>query len=417
MRRRARFLWSILSSRSLSPLVIGAFLLVYVGIGYFTDDALIALMGLTRSNPLLLALLALLPINSACRLIAEAHAFRTRRQALAGRPCEGCAGLFDEAVTLPGDGGLAEVQERLARRGYAVRPSAASLAVMRGIPVFPLRAMYLAATCCLFAGILISLSTRTAARGALVEGAPFSMTGGSGVIERIVLGDFTGHPLFRGLAIVAAPADAPHSRLTFGLYPPTRFRGEFVYPRYLGINLHLRFSAPDLSGVYEDDIPANLYPPGKEERIGIPGSSYRFFFSLLAPDDGTDPYVTGRMTFAYRLLNGAQPVASGVISRGGQAEAAGCRLELSDARRMVVTDFIGDNGVFLIWTAGVLYTVALLLWLPLRLFLPRREMLFCRADGALSAFSRAEGRRRAHARVFHEILDVIEARRASPPVP
>jgi hypothetical protein len=65
----------------------------------------------------------------------------------------------------------------------------------------------------------------------------------------------------------------------------------------------------------------------------------------------------------------------------------------------------------LIWTAAILFIAAGSIWLPVRVFFPRREILFhLEKDGTL-AFSRAEGRRRNHAGVFHEALDALEAAR------
>jgi hypothetical protein len=75
---------------------------------------------------------------------------------------------------------------------------------------------------------------------------------------------------------------------------------------------------------------------------------------------------------------------------------------------MVVTDFIQDNGVLFIWTAGILLTAALISWLPVRLFFPRREMLFSRLEtGVIRACSRAEGRGRRHGEVFNKTLDQL----------
>jgi hypothetical protein len=79
---------------------------------------------------------------------------------------------------------------------------------------------------------------------------------------------------------------------------------------------------------------------------------------------------------------------------------------------MVAADFIQDYGVPLIWLAVLLFVVALLLYLPVRFGNPRREILLQRSDGGIQAFSRAEGRSRQHAGVFHETLDQLAGDRA-----
>ena len=82
-----------------------------------------------------------------------------------------------------------------------------------------------------------------------------------------------------------------------------------------------------------------------------------------------------------------------------------------------MTDYIGDNGVLLIAIAAVLFTIAGSVWFTVRLFFPRREMLFRSERDVIRASSRAEGRERKHAGLFHEVLDFLEAKRpaAQPP--
>jgi hypothetical protein len=110
-------------------------------------------------------------------------------------------------------------------------------------------------------------------------------------------------------------------------------------------------------------------------------------------------------------LKGKEVIFTGSAPAGGEFARDGYRLAFPDSRRLVITDFIRDYGVFLIWTAAILFSLAVALFLPLRCFLPRREMLFLNKTGGIRAFSRAEGRRRMHAGVFHEALDALETAR------
>jgi hypothetical protein len=82
---------------------------------------------------------------------------------------------------------------------------------------------------------------------------------------------------------------------------------------------------------------------------------------------------------------------------------------------MVITDFVSDYGVFLIWAASILLAIALSVWLPLRLLFPRREMLFRSEADIVRAFSRAEGGERKHAGAFHEALDLLEMKKSERP--
>jgi hypothetical protein len=192
------------------------------------------------------------------------------------------------------------------------------------------------------------------------------------------------------------------------MYPPSRYGGAFVYPRYLGVGLLIRFSAPDLPTGYEKHAILSIYPPGNEANVEIPDSPYRIVFSLMKANDGSDPYMTGQMVFQFRVLKGKEVLFVGSAPRGGEFVKGGYRLALPDSRRLVITDFIRDNGIPLIWTAGILFVIAACVWLPVKIFFPRREMLFRAGPDVINAFSRAEGRERAHGGVFHEALDLLE---------
>jgi len=412
MIRLLRSLYRILASRALTPIVIGIFLLLYIGIAFFTEEALIILIGIAKTSVILIVLFSLIPLNRLLRLFVEVKGYLDGRRALQGRSDAARSGLFDETVEVGTLSSFSGVERRLVASGYTTHGREDSLSAWRGVTTFPARLIFLAATVCLFSGILLSLGGRVSFRDAVVEGEPFpTPTGTGGMVERIALDKSTKPFLGKTLAIEVAPANSDEQRAVFGLYPPLRYDGAFVYPRYLGLKLLYRFSAPDLPTAYEASNILKLYPPGKEDRKEIPGSPYRLVFSLVRPEDGTDPYMTGRMTIFFKLLKGDDVVASGSAPRGGEFVGNGYRLGFPDIRRVVITDFIRDRGVFLIWTAGMMFVLAVCVWLPIRSLFPRREMVFVTEGGRVRAYSRAEGRRRRHAGVFHEALDLLESER------
>jgi len=414
VRRLLETISGVLGSRALPPLVIGCFLLLYIGIAFATYDTLVVLMEIARTNVVLLVLLALLPLNHLIRLLRETASHLKLRRALHGATVGADPGLFDETVPLSDAASFAGLEARLVAEGYRTRRLPGALAAWRGGGNFPARICWRVATCLLFAGILISLTTRTSTRGAIIEGEQLSAASGGGKVERVVLAESRGAILSKSLAMEVAPPDR-EARRVFGLYPPSLYRGAFVYPRYLGIGLFVRFAAPDLPGGYEKHCILNIHPAGKEDSALIPGSPYRLLLSLERPEDGSDPYRTGRMNFLFKLFKGKDVLFAGSAPTGGEFVRDGYRISFPDARRLVITDFIRDYGVLLIWTAALLFVIALGLWLPVRVCFPRKEMLFLvEADAAL-AFSRAEGGRRRHAGAFHDALDLVEARRATTP--
>ena len=412
MKRLLHAILGVVSSRALAPLVIGFFFLLYIGIAFFTDETLITLMAFTRNSRILAGILALIPLNFASRIVREALRQVAMHRALTGKPTDGMSELFDETVELQAAPPLQELESRLAAEGYKTRRSENALATWRGISMFPARILFLTATFCLFTGILISITTRTSHRQMVIEGEPLPMLEGiGGLVERITLANSSGSILRKTLAMEVAPSGSGYGKRIFGIYPPSLYGGAFVYPRYLGLALLLRFNASDLPIGLEIPCTLNIYPPGKEAVAAIPGSPYRIRFSLVNPDDGTNPYMTGRMVFRFKVLKDKEAIFSGTAPSGGEFAYENYRIALPDARRLVITDFVGDSGVYLIWTAGMLFLVAAGAWLPVRFIFPRREMLFVCGPDAVNAGSRAEGKVRRHAGIFHEALDFLEVKK------
>lgn len=408
MKRLLRTLWNGLSSRAVTPVVIGIFAFIYVVIAFGTDEALTVLMEFTRRSGILALLLALIPINGLIRLQKEVSGFIKRRRIRAGKPQDLPSELFDERVELPGSPSFSGVENRLVAAHYKFRTTENVMSAWRGIDSFPVKMVYLVGSFCFFAGILISLTTRQSERGMVVEGEPFPLATEEARVERIVLKDMPGPFLAKTLAIEVSSPNPGAGKRVFGLYPPSRTEGFFVYPRYLGIGLLVRLSTPD-GGNYEKHSFLNIYPSGKEDSTEIPETPYRLTVSLAEPEDGKDLYVTGHMTFLFKLLKGKDLLFSGSAPVGGEFAHDGYRVAFPDFRRVVVTDFIMDYGVLMVWTALVLIIVVGIVWLPIRLFFPRREMYFVNRPEGTRALSRAEGGARKHNGVFHELLDHLDA--------
>jgi hypothetical protein len=449
VKRLLKAIWAVVSSRALPPLVCGVFLLTYIGIAFGTDETLTALMEFTRKSVILAVLLALIPLNSLCRIVLETDRHLKRRRALTGAGTDAPAELFDASVSLQvspphaaelptpdplgpigsrsfrpdrvpvpptASSAFAELEGRLGAVGYRCRRTESALAAWRGISIFPARLLFIAGTFCLFAGILVSLTARSTHRVNVLEGEPLpTAKGGGGLVEKISLKASSGAILDKILTLEVAPSAAGDGRKAFGLYPPSLYRGYFVYPRYLGIAPVIRFSAPDMQSVFEQRAALNIYPPGREDRLEIPGSPYQIVISMATPDDGSDPYMTGRITFNFKLSKGKDLLMAGSVPAGGELAREGFRLAIPDFKRMVTTDFILDYGVLLVWTAAILFLGAVCIGLPVRVFLPRREMLFTSGADGIRAHSRAEGGRRRHGGVFHEALDLLEVRRLDVP--
>jgi hypothetical protein len=420
MKRLLNVILKAVSSRALPPLVIGFFFLLYIGIAFFTDETLITLMAFTRTSLILAGILALIPLNRVLRIVHETGGYLTMRRLLAGKSADAAPGLFDEVVKLPAAPSFPELRDRLAAVGYKTRCSENVLAAWRGTSMFPARLLFLVGTFCLFTGILVSITTRTSHRQMVIEGEPLPMPEGvGGRVERITLADSSGSILSKTLTIEVAPSSSGYGKRRFGIYPPALYGGSFVYPRYLGLALLLHFSAPDVPAGIEKPCILNCYPPGKEASEEIPGTPYRIVFTIPEPDAGIDRYIsymTGNVTLQFKLLKGKEVIFTGDAPGGGEFVRDGYRLAFPDVRRLVVTDYIGDYGVLCIWAAALFLGAAVCIWLPVRAFFPRRDMLFRFDQGVTTACSLAEGRARRHAGEFHEMLDLIDAKRDEPSI-
>lgn len=405
MKRPLVTLSALVSSRALTPLVIGVFLLFYIGIAFFNDDTLITLMEMTKRNFLLLVLLALILLNTLARVAFEFGRFRRRRK-MFGRG-EFAAGIFQEEITIPGRVVSNGLEGFLRAAGYKSRRTSDRISAWRGISNFPARVFFLIGVFCLFAGILTSLVTRVSHREALIEGEPLPKSfGGGGVVKKIDLRKKTGFFLEQSLSVLLLTDDKKEEY--FGLYPPSSHNGSFFYLRFLGIAPQVRFNAPDLPDGYATYLILMIYPPGKEDSADIPGTAYRIEFRLESPADGGDPFVTGKMSLKFRFLRGGKFQFDGIVPIGGEFRRGGYSLAFPDFRRYVATDLVRDWGVWLIWMAFGLFVFAFLFWLPVRLFFPRQEILLLEEGDCLIACSSAEGRALRHAGVFHELLDKLE---------
>lgn len=400
------------SSRAVAPLVIGFFFILYVGIAFFTDETLITLMAFTRTSLVLGVILAMIPLNSALRMLHTSLWYLKMTRMLTGKSDDLSPELFDETVDLPVSPPFQELEKRLSAEGYKTLRYNSTLTAWRGISNAPVRMLFLAGTFCLFAGILISTTTRTTRRQMVIEGEQLPTPSGTGgIVERIVLANVSGSILSRTLTMEVAPSGSGYGRRSFGLYPPSLYGGSFVYPRYLGLALQLRFYAPEMQTGTEVQSFLNCYPPGKEASEAIPGSPYRIVFSVPEPEAGSDRYssfMTDNVTLNFKLLKDKEVIFTGSAPGGGEFVQAGYRLSFPEIRRLVVTDYIGDYGVLFIWGASLFFAAAVALWLPIRFFFPRREMLFRYENDSTRACSRAEGGSRNHAGVFHEALDLVD---------
>lgn len=406
MKRTLLALISLLSHRLLSPAVCALFLLLYIGIAFFTDETLVTMVQLIGHNPLALGLLALVAINALLRMIAGIRRWRIARKVAAGLLPADCGLMGRESIAVAGLLDIDETARILRAEGYRVAVRESFVAARRGWSLLCPRLLWRLAVCLLFAGVVLSLSSRQSQRVPVIEGEVLELAGTAPrTVERITLEDAPGHWfLQRRLAITMAAPDG--GRDSYGIYPPGILGNSFLYPRYLAVAPLLRITEPGI-GVSEGFQLIMLYPPGREDMVALSGE-YRLKLAILPREGVADPFVSGRFDLHVRLLKGDQLLSEGDVPFGGRFESNGLSVELLDARRYVVTDFVRDYGVLCIWMACAAALLAVTLYLPLRLIWPRREMWFSSdGQGGVSAWCSSEGRTRQNEALFYDLLDKI----------
>ena len=406
MRRLAGRMVAVLASRAVTPLLVLLLFLLYVGIAFVSEEPLVTLMGVIRSNPPLVLLLAFMPVNLVLRAL-RAVISAVRRRALArGRDVDP-GGLFDAEVEVAGGARWDDLAPWLSARGYRVLPQGDLVVARRGLAFLPARLLLLLGACALCIGIGLSVLTRHSVPTAIIEGEPLPGEVNPGArVERIILrADPQAWLLNRKLTVrVSRPTG---ELVSYRLYPPGLAGRYFLYPRYLGLAPLVAFSAPDLAPRRPDFYTLMLYPPGREDTAEFRGTPYKIWFSLESPPSGADPLVSGEIVLVFRVVREGKTLFEGSLPAGGSFSKDGFTLAVPQVRRVLATDFVYDPGLVFLWLAFSLLTAGLLCGGALRLFAPRGELLFRRREGGVRAWFRSEGRARAHAGVFHEALDLL----------
>lgn len=394
-----------MSHRLLLPVVCALFLTLYIAIAFFTDEALVTLVQLVGHNPLALGLLALVVINASFRMAGDLRSYLTSRQAVAGAAPAAVEGVFAQSLAVSGQLDTDEVGRILGGEGYRVTVRDGSIAAVRGVSLICPRLLWRLALLLLFAGVALSLSTRTSLRMPVIEGEPLQVGGvAQFTVARIALEDTPGH-WFLQRRLTVGLADGEGRQSAFGIYPPGMVGDSFLYPRYLGVAPLLRLNAPGVTEPFEGYQLIMLYPPGREDKVELI-NGYHAQFVILQRDGMPDPFVSGRYDLHVKLLKGDQLIAEGDIPFGGRFEADGFSVELLGSTRFVVTDLVRDYGVLFIWLASAVALLAFMLYLPLRCLCPRRVMLFfAYSEGRIVACCSSEGKRHRHEALFHDMLD------------
>lgn len=407
MKRITVLLVSLVSHRLLMPLILALFLLCYIAVAFFTDEALVTMVQLVGHNAVSLGLLALLAVNALSRLFLDLLNYRLHRSVFAGLAPAVADPLCRESLVVTGELDNVELARILSAEGYRVTGRKGFVAARRGVGLLLPRLLWRLALGLLFAGVAVSLSSRRSLRMPVIEGETLQVDGTRPYsVGRIVLEDVTGHWfLQRRLEMTLTGVDG--RRYRYGIYPPGLVDGNFLYPRYLALAPLLRFTLPGVRETFEGYRLVMLYPPGREDNVEL-SAGYGAQLSMIQREGMPDPFVSGRFDLHVKLQRGGQLVAEGDAPFGGHFAADGFAVSLLDARRYVVTDMVRDYGVPCIWAAFLLVLLAIMVYLPLRCFWPRREMLFAvNPDGAVSACCAAEGRRRGHEALFHDLLDRV----------
>lgn len=407
MKRQSAIIYVILSHRLLLPTVCTLLLFLYISIAFVTDEALVALVTLAGRNPIVLGGLILVAVNSLFLFMADLRAYRNSGRIPATAEHGSRIGIREHTLTISGHVDCADLERILAGERYRVAVHVGSVVATRGLSLIGARSLWRITVALLFAGIAISLSTRTVQRIPLIEGEPLQVGHDIRMVTRISLDDVYGHWfLQRKLAITLSGSSGEQKVL--GIYPPGLINGRFLYPRYLSLAPMLSISLPERGGSQEGYQLIMLYPPGREDKVALM-NGYQAQLVIPSRNDLSDPFVSGRYDLYIKLLNGEKVVAEGELPFGGKLDMNGFSVSFPDSRRFVVTDLVRDFGIPCIWLATITAVTAFLFYIPVRLFWPRRVMAFSanREGGGIVAVCTSEGKSQRHEALFNDLLDKI----------
>jgi hypothetical protein len=407
MRRFVAATGRIIAHRLLIPVVLALFLLVYIGIAFFTDEALAVMLPVVGRNPIALGLLALSALNALCLMVEELKHYCDVRRFAPGQPPAVDDSSCRESLAVSGRMDVVDTVRILTAEGYRVSVEEGTVVARCGMRLLVPRLLWRLALALLFSGVLLSLTTRRSLRLPVIEGEVLQAAGmAPRSVERINFEDAPGSWFLQHrLAIVVSGVDG--QKKSYGIYPPGRIDGCFVYPRYLAIAPLLRISAPGPGGESEGYRLIMLYPPGREDEIALEGG-YRLKLVILQREGMPDPVAAGRFDLHVKVFRGDLLLGEGELPFGSRIEAGGLSVALLGARRFVVTDLVRDNGVLCIWGACIAALLSVVIYLPVRVLWPRREMAFSNiGQGEMRAYCFAEGSRRRHESLFLDLMDKI----------
>ena len=346
MKRLGWLFREVVASPAVTPAVIGFFALIYIIVAFYSDEALVTLLALTRNNIPLSLLLACIPVNIAARLIQETGLFIRRRRSVDLQSVRPVLGADEERVELPGKAKMELIEKELGQAGYHYRQGSSFFAAWKGISIFPARVLFLLGLLMLFSGLLLSTTTRTSIRVPIIEGEPLpEAVGVEGRIDQILFQEDRGLFMARSLDIIVALGGGGSTESKkFSLYPPGSVNGIYLYPRYLGLAPFVEFTPAEPAFAFSSYVTLMIYPPGKEDSVEVPGSPYKIVFSLVEPGTGQDPYISGKYELHFRVLKLMVPVAEGTLNMGASVRQNGSTLAFPNAKRIVVTDLVRDRG-------------------------------------------------------------------------
>ncbi len=214
-------------------------------------------------------------------------------------------------------------------------------------------------------------------------------------------------------AEVEAGLDNQPYRLTLSLYPPTFFKGYFLFLSRFGYGPLILVRNKEGKEVYRRYHKAEIFPLGSEDVLSLPLFEERLALSLERPEKSKGVLLSPRRpVYRLKIIKGRKLILNRVLYPGELVSFKGYYLSIPETLFWVGIVILKDWGFYLFFLSLFLFLVSALGSLVVRFFFPYHEVYVCleklRGQDYLFVQVKPSFLHRLGRKIFQEIAKLVE---------